>query len=129
MLRSALEALTLQIRPADEVIVVDNDSRDETRDVAMSFADLLPLAYVFEPRRGVAIARNAGVRVSTGDVIAFTDDDCVPDPSWLLYLEMPLLRDPEIGMVAGEVLPFASSGNLIERFCRADHETCEEALR
>jgi GT2 family glycosyltransferase len=58
-----LEALARQTRPADEVLqILDRD------------------------RRGVAWGRNEGIRRARGDLIAFTDDDCIPGPDWLATL-------------------------------------------
>jgi glycosyltransferase involved in cell wall biosynthesis len=64
-----------------EVVVVDNASTDATTRIAMEHP--LQPRVVFEPRRGSYAARNAGVRVADGAVLAFTDVDCMPEPQWL----------------------------------------------
>lgn len=67
-----------------EVVVVDNNSRDETKTVAGQGASLMPWAvrYIFEGKQGLSCARNAGIRAAQGEVIAFIDDDVIPDPHW-----------------------------------------------
>lgn len=125
LLRLALEALTRQTRSPDEVIVVDNNSSDDTREVVREFESRLPLKYLVETRRGAAEARNLGIRHATGDVLAFTDDDCIPDTQWLHFVEMSFLRDPAIGMVAGQVVPCPDPRTWAERFASANHLVCE----
>lgn len=120
MLVDTLESLTRQSRLPDEVLVVDNNSTDTTRQVAESFMGRLNLRYIFEKIQGTSTARNTGVENATGDILAFLDDDCVADKEWLYYLEAPFLKDPAIGIVGGEVLACRVKGTLVEDFCIAD---------
>ena len=75
-----------------EVVVVDNNSRDQTRHVIEEFSGRYPgrFRYVFEPNQGLSHARNAGIRLARGEIIAFTDDDATVDPLWLHNLTAPL---------------------------------------
>jgi glycosyltransferase involved in cell wall biosynthesis len=120
MLRDALVSLTGQTRSPEEVIVVDNDSGDTTKDVVFQFKNSLNVRYVLEKTRGIPSARNTGIKTSTGDIIVFMDDDCVADKEWLHYLELPFLRDPSIGIVGGEILAYRTKGNIVEEYCIAD---------
>jgi glycosyltransferase involved in cell wall biosynthesis len=83
----ALDALAAQTHPADEVLVVDNGSSDGTDQLLAERAQAqLPSGLKLVPAPAslsVAEARNAAVAASSGDVIAFTDDDCRPRPQWL----------------------------------------------
>lgn len=82
----ALEGLSTQQRPADEVIVVDDGSMDGTAALLGRWADggRLPLRVIRrDVAAGPATAREQGWRAAEGDLVAFTDDDCVPDPQWL----------------------------------------------
>jgi glycosyltransferase involved in cell wall biosynthesis len=68
-----------------EVLVVDNNSTDETAAVVARFADegTLPVRHIVEAEQGLSFARNRGIREAAGDVIAFLDDDVVVSPEWL----------------------------------------------
>lgn len=120
MLNDVLTSLTVQSRQPDEVVVVDNCSTDETRKVIESFGKKLNIKYVYEDQQGIPFARNAGVRNASGDILVFTDDDCVAEWDWLHYLVLPFLRDPGIGMVGGEILTCQVTNSIIEKFCIAD---------
>ena len=68
-----------------ELLVVDNNSSDATRDVVREAARNFPvdLHYVFEPEQGRSAALNAGIGRSRGDIVVTTDDDVRVDPDWL----------------------------------------------
>ncbi len=121
LLHNALEALSRQTRMPDEVIVVDNGSSDHTCQVVGQFSGLLPIRYLFESTPGAGQARNTGIRHASSDVLAFTDDDCIPDENWLHFIELSFLRDPNIGMVAGKVTPQRDGTTWAERFAAANH--------
>ena len=63
-----------------ELLVIDNGSTDDTKQVVEGFRR--PGRTSTESRPGLSSARNAGVAASTGDLIVFTDDDVVVDPGW-----------------------------------------------
>ena len=90
MLRRALASLeSLTASPREwEVVVVDNNSRDDTARVVAEFEArrLVPLRGVVEPVQGLSHARNAGIRAARGDVIAFMDDDAAAASEWLVAL-------------------------------------------
>ena len=62
-----------------EIIVVDNGSKDKTAEIASAF----PITLIKESRKGSQYARNAGYLKATGDIIANTDADCLPNPDWI----------------------------------------------
>jgi len=83
-----LRACLASLRSIDddrcEVIVIDNNSSDETRRVCQTFADeSRGIRYVFEPRLGLSIARNAGLQAAAGEYVAFIDDDAVASPDYV----------------------------------------------
>jgi glycosyltransferase involved in cell wall biosynthesis len=120
MLKEALESLTTQSRLPDEVLVIDNNSSDQTKSVAESFSSRLNIRYIFEPVQGTSTARNTGIRHAWGDIIIFFDDDCIAERDWLHYMEIPFLRDPAIGMVGGEIRDCRVKGTLVEDYCIAE---------
>jgi glycosyltransferase involved in cell wall biosynthesis len=83
MLRGCLAALTRQSRPADEIIVVDNGSTDDTAEVARAAG----VTLITQPMRGIFPAMAAGLDVATGDILARLDADSVPPPDWLARIE------------------------------------------
>ena len=115
-LKDALSSLTRQTRPPDEVVVVDNGSKDHTKDVVLSFSDRLNIKYVYEPVRGIPHARNTAIKNATGDIIASIDDDCVADENWLKQIEIPFIKDPHIGVVGGNVTYFRVGEGSVEEF-------------
>jgi GT2 family glycosyltransferase len=100
-LRVCLDAL-LRLDPApDEILVVDNaPSDDRTRELCAQY----PVRYVLEPTPGASRAHNRGIQETTGDLIAFTDDDVVPDEHWLRGLG-DSFDDPLVAAVTGYVAP------------------------
>ena len=87
------------------MLFVDNGSTDDSLSRLRSFAaEKVRWARILEePQRGAAAARNTGMRDASGEIIAFTDADCSPDPEWLTHLTRPY-DDPSVGAVAGRVL-------------------------
>jgi glycosyltransferase involved in cell wall biosynthesis len=107
-LRQFLQELDRQIVPEGaewEVLIVDNNSSDETRAVAESFATLNPqrFKYVFEGRRGKSLALNAGIQKAAGEILVFTDDDCVPNSDWLACILDEFASDSSLSVVGGRV--------------------------
>jgi glycosyltransferase involved in cell wall biosynthesis len=106
-LRGCLDALAGQDVPGVEfeVLVVDNGSTDGTWALIESYG--APVRGIQETAiRGSYAARNAGTRASNGEIVAFTDADCIPRPNWLkLILEG--FSDPAVGCVGGQVIGLA----------------------
>lgn len=100
-LRACLEKVRELDPPADEVLVVDNSPGD---DATRAAAEQFGARYTIEPMQGLSRARNRGIRESTGDVVAYLDDDAVPDARWLGELVAPF-ADPAVAASAGRVLP------------------------
>lgn len=104
MLRS-LEALRCPGGIDYEVLVVDNNSTDQTASVVRECRTSLGsrLRYVFEPRQGLSHARNRAIAEARGDIICFIDDDVVVDPGWLTGHMNAYLADSQIVAVGGRV--------------------------
>lgn len=89
-----------------EVLVVDNNSDDQTREVIWDFSRRFPnrFRYVLEVQQGLSNARNAGIRESRGEVLAFTDDDVTVESDWLRNLAGGLCSGEWAG-AGGRILP------------------------
>ena len=99
-LRRCLAALTDQERPPDEIIVVYRAGDERTKSIAQA-PSAQPVQGVAVDRPGVLAAMDAGVSASSGDVIAFTDDDAAPRSDWLGRIQAGLEDDPKIAAVGG----------------------------
>lgn len=79
-----------------EIIVVDGDSKDGTREIVQEY----PFMLVQQDGKGLNAARNTGIRYSTGEIIAYTDGDCVVPPNWAKAIAINF-KDPGVGFVGG----------------------------
>ena len=79
-----------------EIIVVDGDSKDGTREIVQEY----PFRLVQQDGKGLNAARNTGIKYSTGEIIAYTDGDCVVPPNWVKAI-VANFRDPGVGFVGG----------------------------
>jgi glucosyl-dolichyl phosphate glucuronosyltransferase len=88
-----------------ELLVIDNNSTDHTREVVMSLAEKDPtIKYCFESKQGLSEARNSGINASIGHIIAFVDDDVCFDKYWLVQLFDIFDRNQNVSCVGGRVL-------------------------
>lgn len=95
----SIEGALRQTHPADEILVVDDGSRDATLEIAARY----PVRIVPHERNlGLAAARNSAFREARNEFVASLDADCVPAPDWLEKL-VPHLEDPQVAGVAGRL--------------------------
>jgi glycosyltransferase involved in cell wall biosynthesis len=87
-LRDCLLSLQELNYPDYEIILVDDGSKDETQRI---MADFPRVQNIKQKNRGLSVARNVGIGAATGEVIAFTDSDCMVDRDWLYFLVHTLL--------------------------------------
>ena len=101
-LLKCLKALSGQTYPADkiEIVVVDNGSRDNIKEITDRFDGIL-VAREVQP--GPGAARNKGISLCSGEVIAFTDSDCIPTPDWVERGVEALAASENCGLVAGKI--------------------------
>jgi GT2 family glycosyltransferase len=95
-----------------EIIVVDQSSSDATGAVIQDVLKLrsttcAPLIYLRSASRGLSRARNEGVRVASGDVCAFTDDDCTVSADWVGWIHATFETSPQVGLAFGTLAPIA----------------------
>jgi glycosyltransferase involved in cell wall biosynthesis len=91
-----------------EIIVVDSSGENE-RKTTTKLAAKYEIRYIYEPRHGQALARNVGVTHASGDIIAFTDDDCVPAHDWLAK-QLEIFSNPSIWACTGRVIQHNREG-------------------
>jgi glycosyltransferase involved in cell wall biosynthesis len=90
-----------------EIIVVDNNSGDQTPGVVQRFSrgPLPPVRYILEPQQGLSHARNRGVEAARSDIVAFIDDDAEADSGWLSALLEAYESNPDIWAAGGRISP------------------------
>jgi glycosyltransferase involved in cell wall biosynthesis len=118
-LRACLTAVKAQaplVPDADyEIILVDDGSTDDTAEIGAAMG----VRVIRQPNAGPAAARNQGAKHACGQIVAFTDADCIPAPGWLAALTSPF-QDPAVSGVKG-VYRTRETG-LIPRFVQAEYE-------
>jgi O-antigen biosynthesis protein len=82
-MRQCLESLRKLDYPNFEVIIVDDGSRDATAQIAAEFPEF---RLIRQSNKGLSVARNVGLHAALGELIAYTDSDCVVDPHWLAFM-------------------------------------------
>lgn len=98
-------SLTNQDFPKDryEIIIVDNGSKDDTIKKLDKYRERITI--LCEPKKGSYVARNTGIKIAKGKIIAFTDSDCVADKNWIKGLYTKFVSE-DIGCVVGSVIPY-----------------------
>lgn len=102
----AIDSVLRQTRPAYEIIVVDDGSTDNTKVALGPFIEQKQIKYVGQRNAGPAAARNRGIELAAGDLIAFLDADDI----WLpnkLERQLPLFLDENVGLVYGPRIEFS----------------------
>jgi GT2 family glycosyltransferase len=116
-LRRTLNAINLQsIRERLEIIVVDDGAPLSLEETCASFGAKL---VKHETNIGLAAARNSGLVATMAPIVAFTDDDCIPDPDWAKQL-LDAFDDERIGAAGGPVRP-ASTTTFIQGYYQANN--------
>jgi glycosyltransferase involved in cell wall biosynthesis len=110
MLKRMLDSLKLQKLGSDaclEILVVDNNSTDATRQVIQDAAKNFPwsLKYLLETKQGKSFALNHGISQASGDLILFTDDDVILDSHWIEAMIEGAEKFPEAAGFGGRVIP------------------------
>jgi glycosyltransferase involved in cell wall biosynthesis len=101
---AAVESILGGARAADELVVVDQSRGDDTRRALSAHIVAGRLCHLRSAQTGLSRGRNAGLRHATGDVLLFTDDDCIVPPEWVERMDYHVRRRPAIGAVLGPVV-------------------------
>jgi glycosyltransferase involved in cell wall biosynthesis len=102
---SNMEGLAIPEGVIWELLVIDNNSTDDTRETVEEFQrkSILPLQYILERCRGKSHALNSGIKAASGEILAFTDDDCIVDNGWLASVVSEFQSDPNLSLMGGRV--------------------------
>lgn len=126
ILRETLEAMSKVERSglSADFVVIDNNSKDNTKNVVDLFKDRLPILYLFEPRQGKSCALNKALEeVELGEIVVFTDDDVMPHTDWLKQIADSCRRNPEYALGGGKVIT-AWPGNREPEWLRFSKTSC-----
>lgn len=97
-IRDCIEAVLAQTEQPIEIIIVDNNSTDDTVKIASEY----PLVkIVTEPKQGVVHARTTGFNSSKGDILAKIDADTIVEPHWLETMKKQFVADPQLNAASG----------------------------
>ncbi len=131
-----IHALAEQDVLPEEVIMVDNNSTDQSQvtvQEAMKQFPGLNIILCNEVKKGPSAARNKGAFLATGDIVAFTDSDCVPTPSWVCSIKQAFSKDDDLdGMGGVNVISFAPTtvmGKFLSAFWLASYHIPESLIQ
>ena len=90
-----------------EIVIVDQSADSATEEIVRSqgWDRTVAVRYIRQARRGLAASRNVAIANAAFPIIAFTDDDCVPDPEWLAQIVAACNGDGHPNVVTGRILP------------------------
>src|SRR5207245_3428284 len=106
VLRGTLEALTYVQRTGIDcsIVIIDNNSTDNTTEVVKDYGEQLPLSLLKEPRQGKNCALNKALReCALKDIVVFTDDDVTPARNWFSEIVSSVRKWPRIAVFGGKI--------------------------
>ena len=140
LLKECLKSLFNQTYPKEryEIIVVNDGSTDGTEEVLKKYAKKAPCIFkcFSQENKGPSAARNLGIEHAKGEIICFTDDDCIADERWIENLVKEFTNE-KVGGVGGEIVAYNPKTS-VEKYARMDQEsairnsfliTCNAAYR
>ncbi len=99
----AIDSLLQQDFPEFEIIVVDNASTDQTREVVEARQGDTRVKYVYEAVTGLSVARNTGAKAAQSEILAYLDDDAIASPVWLSSLYEAYKANEKLAIAGGKV--------------------------
>ena len=99
-----LDSLTRVRYPRWELLLIDQSDGDETRLLAAAWGILIPsVVYLRLEEKNASVARNLAIECSSGELLAFIDDDCTVQPDWLARVNEAFLQEPDASLIFGAV--------------------------
>lgn len=113
-LPQVLQGLAIQTLAPDlfEIILVDNNSKDQTAEICTDFRQKNPsinFRYVLETRQGLSFARNRGIDEAQSDILVFIDDDAIPEKEYLYHISRFFETTPDAAAAGGRIYPLFES--------------------
>jgi len=118
-IEACVRSIQAQTYSPCEIIVVNDASTDNTAEIT---AELNVKLINMKRNGGAGAARNAGVEVAQGDIVAFTDSDCVAPSSWVEHIVTEFEADPELGVVGGLYHPNNEVSSSVDLLCFFEEE-------
>ncbi len=119
---NCLKALDAQEQKPFEIIIVDNNSTDSSKTVVQNAISAMPglrIIICSEKKVGPGAARNTGVRMAQGDIIAFTDVDCLPHQDWIKNIAFAFEQDSGLDAIGGVDWPTSPAPTVMGKFLSA----------
>lgn len=118
-----LESLRYLRYPNFEVVVVAGPTQDDTRELCKSWGSAIKFGEC--PEKNLSRSRNISIQLSSGEIVAFLDDDSIPEPEWLDDI-IPAFEDPHVGVSGGFLLNYTGKGyqwrfGTLDRFGTANY--------
>lgn len=123
LLNDTIESFDKLDFPKDqyEIIIANNNSPDNTEEVVKEWQQkaTIPIKYHFEPRQGVHYARNSAAKLTSGEILYYTDDDMIADKDLLKHLVKVFDEFEDVGSATGRVLPIweAAPPEWMRKYC------------
>lgn len=105
-LDKTLQSLTMcedELVDGDQILIIDNNSNDQTKEVVLGFKDRLPITYLFEAKQGLSAARNKGLSEFSNPVLVFIDDDITISKNFIKTYRQVFLTHPEYYFFGGPI--------------------------
>lgn len=93
-----------------EIVVIDNACEQQTKELVLSYQNVMPIHYLQEPSPGKNSALITGLKRARGDILIFTDDDVIVEPDWLIKFYEGIERLPAFDLFGGKILPHLAEG-------------------
>jgi glycosyltransferase involved in cell wall biosynthesis len=115
--KSCIESLNLQSSlPYEIIVVLDTREEQENFNRYLCKVTTLPCNIAYTGKKGLAAARNKGIEMSNGDIIAFIDDDAIADSQWIYEIQKTFSTSKMAGVVGGPVSPIFEGNSIDEKF-------------
>jgi glycosyltransferase involved in cell wall biosynthesis len=93
------------------LLIIDQSTNNKTKKTIKKYQNRLTIIYHRLKKKGISLARNFAIKKAKGEIIAFTDDDCIADKNWLKQINQSFKKYKNINLIFGQTLPFRPEKN------------------